>query len=231
MYGTRQGRAGHDAAGDRGRRAVQARARADLAAVGPHHHAPGSIGAQLLRQQLPGPGRPPRRRGGRGKGVAGLGIRHGQRAVHLRHAGAAQAARAGALGLPADGGHDPLLVLLRRQRRRLRGAVRRRGRDHLRRAQPRLDHRRHPAVQGQAVPLQERRHGRPAHPAARRPRTPAPGARSSSPTASSRWTGSSPRSTRSATSPTSSARWSWSTTATPSGSSATAAAARPSGSA
>ena len=34
----------------------------------------------------------PRGRGRRRKGVAGLGIRHGQRAVHLRHAGAAQAA-------------------------------------------------------------------------------------------------------------------------------------------
>ena len=37
-----------------------------------------------------------------------------------------------------------------------------RGRDHLRRAQPRLDHRRHPAVQGAArYRYQQRRHGRP----------------------------------------------------------------------
>ena len=103
-------------------------------------------------------------------------------------------------------------LLLRRQRRRLRGAVRRRGRDHLRRAQPRLDHRRHPAVQGRAVPLPQRRHGRPAKRSSRPPRTPALGGRSSSPTACSPWTATSPRSTRSATSPTSTARWCWSTT-------------------
>jgi hypothetical protein len=35
------------------------------------------------------------------------------------------------------------------------------GRDHLRRAQPRVDHRRRPAVQGAAPPLRERRSGRP----------------------------------------------------------------------
>ena len=35
-----------------------------------------------------------------------------------------------------------------------------RGRDHLRRAEPRLDHRRHPAVQGEALPLRQFRHGR-----------------------------------------------------------------------
>ena len=34
------------------------------------------------------------------------------------------------------------------------------GRDHLRRAQPRLDHRRRPALQGQALPLRQLRHGR-----------------------------------------------------------------------
>ena len=35
-----------------------------------------------------------------------------------------------------------------------------RGRGHLRRAQPRVDHRRHPALQGAAAALRERRHGR-----------------------------------------------------------------------
>ena len=50
--------------------------------------------------------------------------------------------------LPRHRRHDPLLLLLRRQRRPVRDAARRGGRDHLRRAQPRLDHRRHPALQG-----------------------------------------------------------------------------------
>ncbi len=36
-----------------------------------------------------------------------------------------------------------------------------RGRGHLRRAEPRLDHRRHPPLQGAAPALQEQRHGRP----------------------------------------------------------------------
>ena len=40
-------------------------------------------------------------------------------------------------------------------------AARRGRRDHLRRAQPRLDHRRRAAVQGQALPLRHHRHGRP----------------------------------------------------------------------
>ena len=53
----------------------------------------------------------------------------------------------------------PLFLLLRRQRRPVRNAAGRRGRRDLRRAESRLDHRRHPAVQGPAVPLQEPRHG------------------------------------------------------------------------
>ena len=53
------------------------------------------------------------------------------------------------------GTEDAILYgsLLRRQRRAVRDAARRGGRGHLRRAQPRLDHRRHPPVQGQALPL------------------------------------------------------------------------------
>ena len=80
------------------------------------------------------------------------------------------AARGAAVGVPRHRGDDPLQLVLRRQRRCLRGALRRRGRDRLRRAQPRLDHRRHPAQQGGAVPVQERRHGRPAGPARGGPR-------------------------------------------------------------
>ena len=48
-----------------------------------------------------------------------------------------------------------------------------RGRRHLRRAEPRLDHRRHPALQGPAAPLPQQRHGRPGGQAARRPAGPA----------------------------------------------------------
>ena len=119
-------------------------------------------GAELLRQQLPRPGRPPRRRRRRRKSAAGVGLRHGQRALHLRHADAAHASSSARLSrVPRHRGHDPLLLLLRRQRRRLRDAVRRRGRDHLRRAQPRLAHRRHPPVQGPPAALPQRRHGRP----------------------------------------------------------------------
>ena len=58
-------------------------------------------------------------------------------------------------------GHHPLRRLLRRQRRPVRAAARRAGRGHLRRAQPRLDHRRRAPVQGQALPLRQLRHGRP----------------------------------------------------------------------
>lgn len=39
--------------------------------------------------------------------------------------GAAHAARARAVGVPRDGGHDSLQQLLRRERRRIRGALRR----------------------------------------------------------------------------------------------------------
>ena len=47
--------------------------------------------------------------------------------------------------------HDPLFVLLGRQRRTVRDAPRPGRRHDLRRAEPRLDHRRHPPVQGPAA--------------------------------------------------------------------------------
>ena len=87
-------------------------------------------------------------------------------ALHLRHAGPAQAAREDDRGLLRHRGHDPLRRLLRRQRRPVRAAARRERRDHLRRAQPRLDHRRRAPVQGQALPLRQLRHGRPGEAAA-----------------------------------------------------------------
>ncbi len=81
-------------------------------------------------------------------------------ALHLRHAGPAQGARGDDLEILRHRRHDPLHELLRRQRRPVRDDPQRRGRGHLRRAEPRLDHRRHPPVQGRAPPLRERRHGR-----------------------------------------------------------------------
>ena len=55
--------------------------------------------------------------------------------------------------------------MLRRERRGLRAAVRPGGRDRLRRPEPRLPHRRDPAVQGRALPLRERGSRGPPHPA------------------------------------------------------------------
>ena len=60
------------------------------------------------------------------------------RPLHLRHAADPQAARSDAQRVPRHRGHDPLFLLLRRQRRAVRDAARRRGRGHLRRAEPRL---------------------------------------------------------------------------------------------
>ena len=54
-----------------------------------------------------------------------------------------------------QGRRDPVCRLFRRQWRVVRAAARTRGRHRLRRAQPRLDHRRHPVVQGEALPLRQ----------------------------------------------------------------------------
>ena len=78
------------------------------------------------------------------------------------------------VAVPRHRGHDPLLLLLGRQRRPVRDAAGRRGRGHLRRAEPRLDHRRHPPLQGPAAPLPQQRHGRPGGQAAGGPRRPLP---------------------------------------------------------
>ena len=92
-------------------------------------------------------------------------LRHGLGALHLRGADAASRARAGDRKTPRQGRRDRVRRLLRRQRRRVRAAAGRRGRDHLRRPQPRLDHRRRPAVQGEALPLRQFRHERARGPA------------------------------------------------------------------
>ena len=66
-----------------------------------HVRSGGARRAELLRQQLPRPGRPPGRRRGGQAGAGRVGLRDGQRAVHLRHADPAHRARAPAVGVPA----------------------------------------------------------------------------------------------------------------------------------
>ena len=89
-----------------------------------------------------------------GFGMASVRFICGTQSIHTR-------ARAAHLGVPGHRGHDPLLVVLRRQRRSLRVAAHGRGRRHLRRAEPRLGDRRHPPVQGAPAAIPKRRHGRP----------------------------------------------------------------------
>ena len=72
--------------------------------------------------------------------------------------------------VPRPGRRDPLRRLFRRQRRAVRAAARPGRRRHLGRSEPRLDHRRHPPVQGEALPLRQFRHGRPRDPAEGGPR-------------------------------------------------------------
>ena len=132
---------------------------------GPRAHQP-------LRQQLPGtgqsPGRPRRRPRRRGS----LRLRHGLRPLHLRHAG------------PSTGNSKPRLTrflgtedtILYSSCFDANGGLfetllDERGCRHQRRAQSRQHHRRHPAVQGQALPLRQRRHGRPGSAASSRPPT------------------------------------------------------------
>ncbi len=127
-----------------------------------------------MRQQLPGARRPPRAgRGGR-EGGGRARLRHGVGPVHLRHRQRAPRARGAALGLPGHRGHDPVLLVLRREHRAVRDHHRAAGRDHLRRAEPRLDHRRRAAVQGPPAALRQLRHGRARGPAHRGRRRPAP---------------------------------------------------------
>ncbi len=148
-------------------RALQARARHRLAA-GSRDPARGRPrGHQPLRQQLPRPREPPRRRRCRPRRARPLRLRHGLGALHLRHADRAPRARAPAVGLPRHRGHDPLLLLLRRERRTVRDDDGRAGRDHLGCAESREHHRRHPPVEGEAAALRQRR-PRPARGAARR---------------------------------------------------------------
>ena len=181
-----------------------------------------------MRQQLsrPRPGRA-RQAAAReglerwGYGMASVRFICGTQAVHKQLEDQLSA-------LARDGGHDPLSLLLRRQWRPLRDPARPRGRGHLRRAQPRLDHRRRPPLQGAALPLQECRHGRSRGAAAgrRRGRRALQADRHRRRLLDGRLYRAARR--RSATSPSATARSSMSTTATPPAWSARAAAARPS---
>ena len=226
MYGTFP-RAHRGAAARRSRRPGSPSASAASTARSPRSiTADGQRGAELLRQQLPRPRRPSRPASTRpksalddwGYGMASVRFICGTQEQHLeleRRVSAFLGTEATILFsscFDANGGVFETLFT-------------RRGRDRLRRAEPRLHHRRHPPVEGAAVPLQEPRHGRPARRSSRPRGMPAPASRSSSPTASSRWTATSPRSRRSATSPTSSTPWSSSTTRTRSASSASTAGA------
>ena len=56
--------------------------------------------AQPVRQQLPRPRQPPRDRGGGARGARPLGLRHGLRALHLRHPDRPPRARGAALRVP-----------------------------------------------------------------------------------------------------------------------------------
>ena len=85
-----------DARRDPRRRAVQERARSSPRRRRRTCAPGGQRGAELLREQLPRPGRSPGRRRGGAARPGRVGIRDGQRALHLRHADPAR--RAGARG-------------------------------------------------------------------------------------------------------------------------------------
>ena len=161
VYGTLRDdlveRARRDARG----RALQDRARDDDAAGRARRRRADARAAQPLREQLPRPRRPPGDGRGGARGARPLGLRDGLGALHLRHAGAPQRARGAALRVPRHRGHDPLQLLLRRERRPVRGAARR---ARTRSSPTQLNHASiidgDPAVQGAAAPLRERRHGR-----------------------------------------------------------------------
>ena len=88
-----------------------------------------------------------------------MGERPRLRPLHLRNAAAPQGAGGDDLDVLRDRRHDPLHVLLERERGALPAASPRRGCRPHRRPEPRVDHRRHPPLQGEAL-----------HRAARRPR-------------------------------------------------------------
>ena len=143
----------------RRRAAVDRRGRAAEARAG-HHHArrarrsASATGGEVLNfcaNNYLGLANHPRLIAAAQGGARHARLRHGLGALHLRHAGHPQGAREGARRVPRHGRHDPLHLVLRRERRPLRDAARRERRDRLRRAQPRVDHRRHPPLQGRSA--------------------------------------------------------------------------------
>ena len=87
-------------------------------------------------------------------GLASVRFICGTQAIH-------KAARGAARRIPRHRGHDPLSApASTRTAGSSRPLLDERGRGDLRCAQPRLDHRRHPPLQGAPVPLREQRHGR-----------------------------------------------------------------------
>ena len=100
-------------------------------------------------------------RRGRARGARPLGLRHGLGAVHLRHAGSSTASsrsasrRSSARTTRSSTARasTPTAASSRRCSASEDAVI-------SDAAQPRLDHRRHPPLQGAAAPLRERRHGR-----------------------------------------------------------------------
>jgi threonine dehydrogenase-like Zn-dependent dehydrogenase len=86
-----------------------------------------AMSAEPVRQQLPRPADHPALVEA-ARGARRVRLRHGVGALHLRHAGRAQGTGGRAQQLPRHRGHDPLLVVLRRERRPVRDAPRRAGR-------------------------------------------------------------------------------------------------------
>ena len=101
-----------------------------------------------------------------GFGLSSVRFICGTQSVHTT----LEAALAAFLGHRRD---NPLFELLRRERRIVRDAARRRGRGDQRRAQPREHRRRHPALQGEALPLSQQRHELTSRPGSARPTPPA----------------------------------------------------------
>ena len=126
MYGTRSTtQLADDAARDRGGRALQARARARPRRS--RRTIDGRRRATVLNfcaNNYLGLADHPDVVAAAQGALRRVGLRDGERALHLRHAGAAHASWSGAISrVPRHRGDDPLLVVLRRQRRRLRGAA------------------------------------------------------------------------------------------------------------
>ena len=129
------------------------------AAQGPVTVVDGRRGHLALVERLPGPDPPPEapRRGPRRRGRVRRRLR--RRQDDRRHDGRARAARGGARRVQGRRGGAHVPVRLHREHGRHPDDHRRGGPDRVRRAQPRLDHRRHAPLEGaaQGLPAQGRR--------------------------------------------------------------------------